>query len=68
MVHNTSKPKSPSYCHATEQGAIEEAKRIAKLEPGDLIVVLQAIRGYQVKAPEPVEVQVTVGKEIEAAF
>lgn len=48
--------RAPTYRHETGESARDEAKRLARIHPGQTFVVLCAMRGYVLAKPEPEEI------------
>ena len=53
MVFNPKGVRAPTTVHTDEKSALLEAKRVARLEPGDYVYVLRA--EYEVVAPPVIE-------------
>lgn len=47
----------PRFRHDTFDSARDEAKRLARLDPGRTFIVLCAVRGYVLSRPEPEEIR-----------
>jgi hypothetical protein len=57
MVHSVGNGAT-NKIHETCTQAVEEAKRLSVANPGKRFAVLEVVRCFEVKQPEPVEVRV----------
>lgn len=63
MVYNPNGGRAPMMKHSTLKKADEEAKRMARIHPGQNFFVLKAVHCWSVVAPEPVEIELAITEE-----